>query len=69
MVTQNTLVALLRLFVGLKSMFTDLTSKQNLLIPAVFGTIWLLLAYLSYKKNGDYGAPWGLLYSQQEEER
>jgi len=38
-------------------------------MPTFFGTFWIIMGVLAYRKNGEYGAPWGLLYMQQEQER
>lgn len=69
MFTQNILVAFLRLFVGLKIMFVDFASRENFLVPMIFSSLWIILGIIAYRKKGEYGAPWGLLYMQQEEER
>lgn len=63
------MVAFLRLFVGLKIMFVDFASRENLLVPSIFASLWVILGIIAYRKKGEYGAPWGLLYMQQEEER
>jgi len=69
MFAQNILVGILRLFVGLKIMFVDMASRENFLAPTIFATIWVIIGVIAYRKNGEYGAPWGLLYMQQEQER
>lgn len=69
MFAQNLLVATLRLFTGLKIMFVDMNSREQFFIPTTFGALWIILGIIAYRKNGEYGAPWGLLYMQQEQER
>ena len=69
MLSQNILVGILRLFVGLKIMFVDMASRENFFAPTILATLWIIIGVIAYRKNGEYGAPWGLLYMQQEEER
>lgn len=69
MFAQNVLVAILKLFVGLKIMFVDMSSREKFIVPTIFATFWFLIGIVAYRKNGEYGAPWGLLYMQQEQER
>ena len=62
-------MGILRLFVGLKMMFVDIASRENFFAPTIFASLWIIIGSIAYRKNGEYGAPWGLLYMQQEEER
>lgn len=66
MFVQNIFVAILRLFVGLKIMFVDMASRENFLVPTFFASLWIVIGVIAYRKKGEYGAPWGLLYMQQE---
>jgi hypothetical protein len=50
-------------------MFVDMASRENFFAPTIFASIWVIIGVIAYRKNGEYGAPWGLLYMQQEEER
>lgn len=69
MLSENILNCILRFFVGIKLLFFEKMTLKNFLVPAIFASIWAVVAILSYQKNGDYGAPRGLLYMQEEEER
>ena len=50
-------------------MFVDFASRENFLVPIIFCSLWIIIGFIAYCKKGEYGAPWGLLYMQQEEER
>jgi len=50
-------------------MFLDFASREHFIIPILFASLWIILGVIAYRKKGEYGAPWGLLYMQQEEER
>lgn len=40
---------------------------KNLVLPLILGCGWVAITYIANKKNGDYGAPLGLLWSQEVE--
>ena len=65
MLSENVLNFILRFFVGLKLLFFEKMSLRNFLVPAIFGFVWAIVAYIAYNKNGDYGAPKGLMFMQE----
>ena len=69
MLSENVLNCILRFFVGLKLLFFEKMSLKNFLVPAIFGVAWIIIVILAYQKNGEYGAPRGLLYLQDQDEK
>ena len=39
-----------------------------MVIPVVFTILWSIICYIAFRKQGNYGAPPGLLYMQAEME-
>lgn len=72
MILENILNIILRFTVGLKLILVKLCFDQvlikNIVIPIVFTLLWTVIGYMAYRKNGEYGAPPGLLYMQAEQE-
>ena len=64
MLSENVLNFILRFFVGLKILFIEKMSLRNFLVPVIFGAAWAIIIVLAYRKDGEYGAPRGLLYMQ-----
>lgn len=56
----------LRFVVALKTMVDTLRDDKSkvvyLVVPLIFGIIWVTICFLSSKKHGEYGAPPGMLY-------
>lgn len=72
MICENILNVILRFTVGIKLLLVKLAFDKvllkNLIIPICFVFMWLIICFVAYKKNGDYGAPPGMLYMQFKEE-
>ena len=66
MFTENILNFILRFIVALKMMVDTLSNDKTkmvyLIIPLIFGIVWVTICYFASKKNGEYGAPPGMLY-------
>ena len=56
----------MRFIVGIKIIMDTLRYDKarviQFVIPVLFGIVWAVVLYLARKKNGDYGAPPGMLY-------
>lgn len=68
MMSENALNCLLKFAVGVKHIFLSLSLLTNLILPSVFFALWIGVFAIAYAKNGEYQAPPGMLYMQQEEE-
>jgi hypothetical protein len=74
MLSENILNFILRFFVGLKSMLKNFDEKSEIksviymIIPIFFGICWALICCKARKKNGEYGAPPGMMYQQNQKE-
>jgi len=64
MLIENVMNFVLRFLVGLKLLFNTRETLENFIIPLVFACFWLVIYVLSMKRDGEYGAPAGLLYMQ-----
>ena len=68
MIIENIANVILRFTVGLKLVFIKLTLDivilKNFMVPLMFVCLWIAICYVAYCKNGDYGAPPGMLYMQ-----
>jgi hypothetical protein len=70
MLTENILNLIIRFFVGLKFMLISIDEKASIksivymLIPILFASLWTFICCKALKKDGDYGAPPGLMYMQ-----
>lgn len=60
MLSENTLNGLLKFAVGVKHIFLYKVFLTNLILPAVFLTIWTGILIIACRKDGEYGAPPGL---------
>ena len=65
MMSENALNCTLKFAVGVKHIFLYKSFLTNLILPVVFFTLWSIVYFISNSKNGEYGAPAGLLYMQQ----
>lgn len=74
MLSENVLNFILRFFVGLKSMLKNFDEKSEIkslvymTIPLLFGICWAFVCCKAKKKNGEYGAPPGMMYQQNQRE-
>jgi len=74
MLSENILNFILRFFVGLKSMLKNFDEKSEIksviymVIPIFFGTCWAFICCNARKKNGEYGAPPGMMYQHDKQE-
>jgi hypothetical protein len=74
MLCENILNFILRFFVGLKFMLNNVDEKNSIkslvymVIPIIFAITWGIICCKSRKKNGEYGAPAGMMYMQQKAE-
>ena len=68
MLTENILNAFLRLVVGVKVLFIDKRTLGNMLLPVFFAVLWSMIATIACNADGNYNAPPGMLYMQQENE-
>jgi hypothetical protein len=68
MMSENALNCLLKFAVGVKHIFLYKSFLTNMILPSLFFFGWAIVLYLSNSKNGEYGAPPGLFYMQQEDE-
>jgi hypothetical protein len=72
MICENIANVILRFTVGLKVLLVKLTIDavllKNFMLPLMFVCLWMAICYVAYCKNGDYGAPPGMLYMQYCEE-
>lgn len=68
MIIENIANVILRFTVGLKLLLVKLTLDmvllKNFMLPLMFVVMWVAIWYVAYCKNGDYGAPPGMLYMQ-----
>lgn len=68
MIIENIANVILRFTVGLKVLLVKLTLDvvllKNFMLPLMFVCMWMAIWYVAYCKNGDYGAPPGMLYMQ-----
>ena len=68
MIFENIANVILRFTVGLKVLLVKLTidsvMMKNFMLPLMFVCMWIAICYVAYCKNGDYGAPPGMLYMQ-----
>lgn len=68
MIIENIANVILRFTVGLKLVLVKLTLDvvllKNFMLPLMFVCMWMAICYVAYCKNGDYGAPPGMLYMQ-----
>lgn len=69
MMSENASNMTLKFAEGVKHIFLDLTLVTNLVVPAALFCIWFGIFVVAYGKDGDYGAPPGMLYIQQEDEQ
>mmetsp|Transcript_24173 Transcript_24173/g.37165 ORF Transcript_24173/g.37165 Transcript_24173/m.37165 type:complete len:144 (-) Transcript_24173:832-1263(-) len=67
MLSENLLNLILRLFVQVKTMDFKRENLISCFVPVVFAICWAVICYLSTKKQGDYGAPPGLLWKQSKD--
>lgn len=67
--SENALNCLLKFAVGVKHIFLSLSFLTNMILPTLFFALWLGVFAIAYTKNGEYQAPPGLLYMQQEDEQ
>jgi hypothetical protein len=68
MISENALNCTLKFAVGVKHIFLYKSLLTNMILPVVFFSIWTIIGFNANSKNGDYGAPPGLLYMQQEDD-
>jgi len=82
MLSANLLDLLIKVFVGIKNdLFIDhrailsgqvSVKSQEMLVgflaPAIFSALWVIIATIAHSKNGDYKAPPGMLYMQDQAE-
>lgn len=61
MLAENFMNCLLRFAVGVKLLFKSFVLLKNFVIPVGFICLWGLVLYLALGKDGDYGAPPGML--------
>ena len=66
MISENLLNAILRFAVGVKQIYVGVSFVRNMVLPMSLAFVWSIICYFSCQKNGDYNAPPGLLYMQQE---
>lgn len=66
MFAENILNFILRFVVAVKTMADTLIYDKYravyMMIPLLFGIIWVAICYISSNKQGEYGAPPGMLY-------
>ena len=66
MFSENILNFILRFVVALKTMVDTLMYDKlkvvYLMVPLLFGIIWVIICYIASAKRGEYGAPPGMLY-------
>ena len=68
MVCANMANMLLRFLAGIKEdLETIQVEVQAISAPALFSSFWALVGVLAYRKDGQYGAPPGMLYMQEKE--
>jgi len=74
MFSENVLNFILRFLVGLKSMLNNFDQKSEvksliyMTIPLIFGICWAFVCCKAKKMNGEYGAPPGMMYQQNQRE-
>lgn len=74
MLSENIFNSILRFIVGLKFMFNNMDEKNEIkniiymVIPIIFAIMWFVICCQAHKKNGEYGAPAGMMYMQQKAE-
>lgn len=64
MMSENSLNITLKFAVGVKHIFLSQSFLTSMILPCLFFGLWSIILYFSNKKDGDYGAPPGLLYMQ-----
>lgn len=69
MMSENALNLTLKFAEGVKHIFLSVSLLTNLILPAVLCSMWLGVFVVAYAKDGDYGAPPGMLYMQQQDEQ
>lgn len=71
MISESILNLVLKVIVGIKELLTtdDPKTVIQLVAPIVFGISWIIICYFSKKKDGEYGAPPGLLYNTSKEDQ
>lgn len=68
MLAENILNLIIRFFVGLKFMLVNMDEKTSIkslvymLIPILFASLWAIVCCAARKKDGEYGAPPGMMY-------
>ena len=73
MLFENGLMTILQFFVGLKAFLSQDESRFgaliNLVVPVIFGIIWLNMRDIASQKNGFYGAPLSLMAQYEEKKQ
>ena len=68
MFSGNILNFILRFVVALKTMVDTLMYDKlrvvYLMVPLLFGIVWVIICYFASAKKGEYGAPPGMMYMQ-----
>lgn len=68
MFSENILNFILRFVVALKTMVDTLMYDKlrvvYLMVPLLFGIVWVIICYFASAKKGEYGAPPGMMYMQ-----
>ncbi len=67
MLSENLLNLILRMFVQVKTMNFERDNLIQCLIPFVLAVCWAIICYVATSKQGDYGAPPGLLWRQSKD--
>jgi hypothetical protein len=65
MTAEQSVTMTMRLFTASKTGFEQQDLLKNVLVPCIFGFIWLTIFAISYNKAGEYGAPPSLFYIQE----
>ena len=70
MVFENGLMTILQFFVGVKAFLSQNESRAvalvNLILPVIFGIIWLNMRDIASQRNGFYGAPLSLMNQYED---
>ena len=51
-----------------KQIVLNLLPFENVRTPSIYAMLWMAIGLVGYMKNGEYGAPPGMLYMQDKHE-
>lgn len=64
---ESCITVTMRLYASSKHDFAKQELINDVLVPCIFGLIWVALFAIAYSKGGEYGAPPSLFYIQEQE--